>query len=124
MNDLFRAHGKFDVFKGTFSLYSEVGVKDGFISGYVKPLFTDVEVYDSRQDAEKGVLKKIYEGAVDVVAKILENKRDDVATEVRLSGPVDGKNSSTLQVIAKLIENGFFNAILPGFDRQIPRPRP
>ena len=124
MNDLFRAHGKFDVFKGTFSLYSEVGVKDGFISGYVKPLFTDVEVYDSRQDAEKSVLKKIYEGAVDVVARILENKRDDVATEVRLSGPVDGKNSSTLQVIAKLIENGFFNAILPGFDRQIPRPRP
>ncbi len=80
MNNLFRAYGKFDVFKGTFSLYSEVGVKDGFISGYVKPLFTDVEVYDSRQDAEKSVFKKVYEGAVDVVTKLLANKRDDVAT--------------------------------------------
>ena len=122
MNDLFRAHGKFDVFKGTFSLYSEVRVKKGFISGYVKPLFTDVEVYDSRQDAGKSIFKKVYEGAVDAVTKLLENKRDDVATEVQLSGPVGGKNSSVLQVIGKLIENGFFNAILPGFDRQIPRP--
>ena len=124
MNNLLRAHGKFDVFKGTFSLYSEVRVKDGFISGYVKPLFADVEVYDSRQDAQKGILKKVYEGAVDAVAKLLKNKRDDVATEVQLSGPVGGKNSSTLQVIGKLIENAFFNAILPGFDRQIPRPAP
>ena len=123
MNNLFRAHGKFDVFKGTFSLYSEVAVKDGFISGYVKPLFAEVEVYDSRQDAGKGVFKKIYEGAVDVVTKLLENKRDDVATTVQLSGPVGGKNSNTFQVIGKLIENGFFNAILPGFDRQIPKPR-
>lgn len=122
MNNLFRAYGKFDVFKGTFSLYSEVRVQDGFVSGYVKPLFTDVEVYDSRQDAQKGVLKKVYEGAVDAVAKILENKRDDVATTVELSGPLEGRNSSVLQTVARLIENGLFKAILPGFDRQIPRP--
>ena len=60
---------------------------------------------------------------MDAVTKLLENKRDDVATEVQLSGPVGGKNSNILQVIGKLIENGFFNAILPGFDRQIPAPR-
>ena len=56
-------------------------------------------------------------------AKLLENKRDDVATTVELSGPIGGKNTNTLQTILKLIENGFFNAILPGFDRQVPKPK-
>ncbi len=123
MNNLFRSYGKFDVFRGTFTLYSELRVKDGFMTGYVKPLFDDVEVYDSRQDAQKGLLKKVYEGAVDAVTKLLKNKRDEVATTVELRGPVGDPNSSTLQVIGRLIENAFFKAILPGFDRRVPRPK-
>ena len=40
MNDMRRAHGKFDVVAGVFSFYSELAVnKNGQIRGYVKPLF-------------------------------------------------------------------------------------
>jgi hypothetical protein len=59
---------------------------------------------------------------LDAAAKLLENKRDDVATTVELGGPLEGDNSSTLQAVLRLVENGFFKAILPGFDRQIGRP--
>jgi Domain of Unknown Function (DUF748). len=36
MNDMLRAHGKFDVVAGVFSFYSEFAVKNGQIRGWVK----------------------------------------------------------------------------------------
>jgi hypothetical protein len=52
MNDLLRAHAKFDVSSGVFSVFSELHVKNGRVTGYVKPLFRDLKVYDAAQDEE------------------------------------------------------------------------
>jgi hypothetical protein len=123
MNDFLRAYGKFDVVAGAFSLYTEVDVKNGRIQGYVKPVFEDLDVYDTRQDKEKSVFKKVYEGVVGGISKILENKRDEVVTVADISGPVSDPDSSTWQIIARLIENGFFKAILPGFEREAGKKR-
>jgi hypothetical protein len=122
MNDLFRSYGKFDVVAGTFSFYTELKVARGRIDGYVKPLFQDMKVYDKRQDAEKSLFRKLYEKLVGGVANLLENhQRNEVATQADISGPVQNPNSSTLQVIGRMIENAFFRAILPGFDEEITR---
>ena len=120
MNDLLRAYGKFDVVKGTFSLFTELHVKNGQINGYIKPLFKDMDVYDRRQDKDKSIFRKLYEGLVGGIAKLLENPpRDEVATVATLSGPVGDPKSNTWQVIVRLIQNAFFRAILPGFDREL-----
>ena len=120
MNDLLRAYGKFDVVAGVFSFYTEIHIKNGVISGYVKPLFKDMKVYDKRQDADKSFFRKAYEAIVGGIAKFLENRpRAEVATVADISGRVDSPHSSTWQVIGRLIENAFFHAILPGFDREI-----
>src|SRR6266446_7442071 len=50
MNDIMRAYGKFDVAAGKFTVFSEVGIKNGDISGYVKPMFSDLEVYNYQKD--------------------------------------------------------------------------
>ena len=55
------------------------------------------------------------------VASLLENRREEVATKADISGPVENPNSSTWQVIGRLIENAFFRAILPGFDEELSR---
>lgn len=124
MNDLLRAYGKFDVVAGDFSLYTQLQVKNGRIDGYIKPLFKDMKVYDKRQDADKSVFRKLYEGLVGGVAKLLENQsRNEVATRADISGPVGSPKSNTWAVIGRLIENAFFRAILPGFDRSLPGPR-
>jgi hypothetical protein len=52
MNDLLRAHATFDVSSGVFSVFSELHVKNGRVTGYVKPLFRDLKVYDAAQDEE------------------------------------------------------------------------
>ena len=83
MNPLLRAHGNFDVVRGFFSVYTEMRVKNGAVQGYVKPLFKEMDVYDSHQDREKNLFQKIYEGLVGGVSQLLENTpRQEVATNV------------------------------------------
>ena len=122
MNDLLRAYGKFDVVAGVFSFYSELHIKNRQITGYVKPLFQDMKVYDKRQDKEKSFFRKLYERMVGGVAKLLENRKsEEVATKADISGTVGDPKSNTWQVIGRLIENAFFRAILPGFEQQLSR---
>ena len=119
LNDVFRAYGGFDVVKGVFSFFTELTVKNGTIHGYVKPLFKDVDVYDSEQDQDKALLQQLYEGVVGGTMTVLENRpRNEVATKGELSGPVNSPTMSTWQVLAKLIQNAFFKAILPGLERE------
>ena len=119
MNDLLRAHGGFDVARGQFSFYSELSVRNGRIDGYVKPLFHDLDVYDSSQDAKKSLPRKVYERIVGGVGQVLENRsRDTVAAKTDISGPVEDPRSSTLQIIARLVQNAFFKSILPGLDKE------
>ena len=120
MNDIWRAYGKFDVVGGSLSIYSQIRVKNARINGYVKPLFKDVNVYDPKQDRKKPIFKKVYEGIVEGVAGLLENRKTDkVVTVADISGPVSDPHSSPLQIIGKLIENAFIKAILPGFDLEL-----
>jgi hypothetical protein len=119
MNDLLRAYGKLDVAQGTFSIYSEVKVKNHRITGYVKPLIKNVKVYDPKQDKKKPVLKKLYEKVVGGLSHLLKNKpRKEVATVVDLSGSLDDPNTSYWEVAVRLVSNAFIKAILPGFDRE------
>ena len=115
MNDLWRAYGKFAFEGGSFSLYSQLNVANGQVDGYVKPLFVGLDVASGK---EAGIGKKIYGGIVGGVTTILRNQpRDQIATETSLSGPLDNPQTSTLQVIGKLVQNAFFKAILPGLER-------
>jgi len=119
MNDLLRAHAKFDVASGVFSVYSEMHVHDARIDGYVKPLFRDLKAYDKEKDVDKTFGEKLKEKAVDLAAKVLKNRpRKEVATKADISGPLDNPRTSTWQVLVRLVQNAFFRAILPGFERE------
>jgi hypothetical protein len=118
-NDVLRAYGDFDVVKGAFSVFTELKVKDGTIKGYVKPLFKNVEVYDPDQDRDKGLLQTVFEGVISGVTDLLKNTpREEVATKVDVSGPVKHPKASTWQIVVNLIQNAFFKAILPGFEKE------
>ena len=117
-NNVLRAYGDMDTHKGTFAFFSELSVKDNRIQGYVKPLLKDVEVYDPQQDKEKALSKKVYEAVVGGVLGLLENTpRNEVATTTDLSGPVENPQANTWEIVEKLIQNAFFEAILPGFKK-------
>ena len=120
MNRLFLATGNFDVKAGWFSLFSEIAVRKGAVDGYVKPLFRDVDVYDPEQDRKKGIFQKMYEGILGGLSWLLENRpRDEIATTTRISGKLSNPETSTWEIVVGLIQNAFFQAILPGLERDI-----
>ncbi len=119
MSDLFRVYGKFDIESGFFSLYSELAVKGDRVQGYVKPLFRDMSVTDLRSPQEKSFFHKLYVAGVRAASKLLKNRpRQEVATQVDISGTIENPQASTMQIIGNLIKNAFFKAILPGFERE------
>lgn len=75
MNDLVRAYGGFTVAAGELSVYSELKMKNGAITGYVKPLFKDVKVGAAAEAEESKTLgHRLYQDAVGLAAKILKNR--------------------------------------------------
>ena len=118
MNNLLRAYGDFDVVAGQFSVYSEMAIDHGTITGYVKPLIKDLDVYDTQQDRDKDLGHKLYEGVIEDAAALLRNApRNEVATKAEISGQTKDPQTDTLEVVVRLIQNAFVEAILPGFER-------
>jgi hypothetical protein len=117
MNDVLRAQAGVDVTRGRLSLYSQITVHGGRIDGYVKPLFRDVDVYDSKQDRGKSPLQQAYEALVGATTSVLTNRqREEVATITDLSGPVENPNASIWETAIGLLRNAFVKAILPGLE--------
>jgi len=124
MTDLLRAYGNFDVTGGYFSFYSELHIKGKSVSGYVKPFFRDITVYDRRTDREKGLFRQLYEIMVGGVSTLFESgKTGEVATKADISGQIQTPEVSTWQIIGRLVQNAFFRAILPGFEQEVTRSR-
>jgi hypothetical protein len=120
MNNVLRAYGNFDVTAGVFSLVTELHVRKGRISGYIKPFFKDMKVYDRRKDKERGFGHQMYEKLIGGVAKLLENRsqQEVAANRTDISEPVGNPETSTRQIIPELIKNAFFKAILPSFEKE------
>jgi len=122
MNDLLRAHAGIDVSSGVFSVYSEMRVRNSHIQGYVKPLFRDLVVYDPAKDRDKPFGERVKEHVASVIGKVFKNRqREEVATVVPISGPLQNPKASTLETALGLVENAFIKAILPGFESESSR---
>jgi hypothetical protein len=123
LNPLFRAYGRFDVAQGLFTVYSQLGVKGGEMTGYVKPMFSNLQVYDYEKDKNKGAIDQARELIVGAAAHVFKNSQTQkVATKVNITGKLKKPNVNTWQALVVVVENAFVNAILPGFDRELHRP--
>jgi hypothetical protein len=120
MSDLMRSYANFDVAAGNFSMFSEIKIRQGKIDGYVKPLFKDLQVVDQRPGQEESFWHKTYVKVIQGLSNVLKNRpRKEVATVVPISGDVESPQTSTWQMVVNLVQNAFFKAILPGFDREL-----
>ena len=120
LNPLLRAYGRFDVAQGRLTLYSQLGVKNGNISGYAKPMFSDLKVYDYQKDKSKGLIGQTKQILIGTAAHIFKNSETQkVATQVTISGSLKKADISTWEAFVEIVENAFIKTILPGFDREV-----
>jgi hypothetical protein len=120
LNDVLLAHGKVDASAGELSGYAEFRAKNGRVVGYVKPLIKNLTLFDVRQDRQKSPGQKLYEGVVEGIAKLFQNpSRDEMGTRVHIDGSIASPKVGTWDAVVQLIENAFYKAILPGFDRPL-----
>ena len=117
MNNLVHNYGGFEVAAGEMSVYTELQVNNGAVTGYVKPLFRDVKVGTPAGEPKPTLGRRLYQGAVGLAAKILKNQpRREVVTVVTISGRADQPVYDMWGAVGHLLQNAFIKAILPGFD--------
>ncbi len=115
VNNLALAYGAFDFKRGWFDLVIETDAKAGQMTGYVKPLFRNLQVFSLVQDIkEDKPLQFFWTALVGGVAEILKNRpRDQVGTLIPFKGNETGNSPDILATIGNVLRNAFVRAYLP-----------
>jgi Domain of Unknown Function (DUF748) len=116
LNDLALAYGKFDFKRGWFDLVLESDAKEGQLTGYVKPLFRNLKVFNPTQDLrEDNVLRFFWQALVGATTGLLKNQpRDQFGTLIPFRGDVSSTTTTDiLATLGNILRNAFVRAYLP-----------
>lgn len=120
LNDFSSAYGNFDFNAGHGDLVIEAQATKGQLSGYIKPLLKDVDVFNWKQDVEnqnKGFFRSIWEAVVGGGETVLKNQSENqFATRVDLSGSVHKQDISAFQAFLQILRNAFVQAFNARYD--------
>ena len=124
LNDFASAYGNFDFNAGNGELVIEADAQESQLSGYIKPLLRNVEIFsfeDDMLDDDKSFLRGVWEALIGASGAVVKNRsRDQIATRVNLSGSLEDANVSPLQAFFGILRNGFIEAFNSGFEREPP----
>lgn len=118
LNDFFLAYANIDIKHGVVDVYSDLDVRKGQVSGYVKPLAREIEFLDLAKDSEDP-LHLVWQSAVAFVAEIFTNQsKDQLASKIPIRGSIDSPETKSLRAFVSLFKNAFIEALKPGVDSQ------
>ncbi|QIB52076.1 DUF748 domain-containing protein [Pseudomonas sp. OIL-1] len=123
LNDFAAAYGNFDFKAGHGEVVMEVEAEESQLSGYIKPLLRDVEIFDFEQDVaneDKGFFRGVWEALVHGGEEVLSNpSADQFASRIELEGSLDDPEVSALQAFFAILRNAFVEAFSPQFERAL-----
>lgn len=124
VNDFASAYGKFDFNAGHGDVVIEAKADKARLSGYIKPLLRDVDVFNWQQDVDnkdKGFFRSVWEALVGGTETVLKNQqKNQFATRVELSGNVHRQDISPLQAFWEILRNGFVQAFSARYEQAPP----
>jgi hypothetical protein len=125
LNPFLLSQAGVDVADGLFSVYTEITVKGGRVEGYFKPMVKNLRVSEKRKDQAKPLGKRVEMHVLQGLANLFKNRSTkQVATVTRISGPTSDPKWSEWEAIRRLLGNGLFRAILPGYLDHGKHPKP
>jgi len=102
-----------DASKGTFSVFTEMQVRQGKMQGYVKPIIKHLEIARWK-GVRENPLKVIWETIVAGAAEILKNQpKDQIATRIPLKGDISNPDAGIFATIGELLRNAYIQALFP-----------
>lgn len=121
LNDFLQAYAKLDAESGDGDFVMQLEARDGRLDGYAKPLFRDVGLFSWKHDIEQqhdNPLRALWEATAAGVQNLLKNQREDqFATRVAISGRIDRPQTSAVEAIVAILRNAFVEAYKPQFER-------
>jgi hypothetical protein len=125
LNDLATTYGRFDFQGGWLDFVLEADAKEGRLTGYAKPLFRHLQVFDLEEDTQSGnPLQIFWEALLGVATTLLSNpERDQFGTLIPFRGDLTASTTTDLlATLVNILHNAFVRAFLPrpegegGFD--------
>ena len=111
-----RHYAGIDFEKGTFELYSEIAIADGYLKGYIKPMLTDTKLIGK----EDGIIGVLWEGFVGFFKFILKNQgTNTLATKVPLEGDLNNVDAGTWPTVINIFGNAWIKAFKGETDDEI-----
>jgi hypothetical protein len=119
LNDLALTYGQFQFKQGFFDLVVEVQSREGQMTGYAKPLFRNLVVFDLLEDLKTDTdpLQFFWQALIGATTGILTNPpRDQFGTSIPFTGDLDEPDTDYLAAIGNVLRNAFIRAYLPRLD--------
>mgnify|MGYP000338637632 CR=1 FL=1 len=116
LNEFTRHYAGIDFESGTFELFSEVAIADGYLKGYIKPLLSNSKL-TGKDDGFLGVL---WEGIVSFFKFALKNQRTDtLATKIPIEGDLNNVKSGVFPAVINIFGNAWIQAFKGSVDDEI-----
>lgn len=109
LNELTNQFAGVDFASGTFELYSEFAIANGYLQGYLKPMFIDTKLLGKAD--KDGFFKTLWEGFVGVFKFLFKNQgTDTLATKVPMEGDLTKVDTSVFSTIINIFKNAWIQA--------------
>lgn len=118
LNDLARNYVGVDFESGTFELFIEAAIADGYLKGYLKPMFSNTKLLG--EENEGGFFKKLWEGFVGTFKFLFKNQRTDtLATRAPIEGDLNQVDTGVWTTILNIFKNAWIEAFSGEVDEDI-----
>ena len=116
LNDWTKQYVGIDFESGTFEVFSEVAIADGYLKGYVKPLLTDGKLIGK----DDSFTEVIWEGFVGFFKFLFTNqKTDTLGTEVAFEGDLSDPEVKVWPTVTNIFKNAWIKAFQPDTDDSV-----
>lgn len=116
LNDFTKHYAGIDFNSGTYGVFSEIAIANGYLKGYIKPILKDAKLLGK----EDGFLNGIWEGFVGFFKLILKNqKQNSLATNVPLEGDLNNVKTKIWPTVLNIFKNAWVKSYKEVTDNKI-----
>ncbi len=110
LNNAARAHAELSFEDGTFAARTQLATKKDIISGWIKPVFVNLQVL-SKED--KNLLQKFWEGLTGAGSEVLEGTDNRLTTTIPITIPLKASDEDYFSVVTGALITAFGRAVFP-----------